>query len=123
MTTDANVTKLSRVVIAVPGDTLTSLARDHYNDESFADDLARVNGMAVSAILVAGTKVKIPHKAALRREKQLQLGTTLAPIDAPMLAPVISEAQRPWWLKPQVWIAAGIGGAILWTIWRMRRRA
>lgn len=114
METEPNIAFFSRTHVVMPGDTLKTLAKQYYDDESLAADLANVNGIAEHAILTAGSKIKIPHKAKLRRPLVKQLGdinTDNPQTPQTQVDTITVTAEKPWYLKPTTWIlfAAGFG--------------
>jgi LysM repeat protein len=110
---DRVVSRISRIVVVKPGDTLQTLAREHYEDESLAADLARVNGTAINAILIAGSKVKLPHRSRLRAPiAKRELGAT----PETEIETVTVTAQETWW-RPYTPIIAGLlGFGLAWIL-------
>lgn len=110
--TEKTVSQLSRVIVVKPGDTLSSIAAQFYDDESLCDALANANGIARSAILTAGTKIKVPHRASFAKKRlphhpNHKLGAVGEP-----LTEVTVTGIEPWYLNKNFWMGMA-GGAFL----------
>lgn len=119
---EKTVSPMRRTVIVKPGDTLQSIAAHFYGDDALASELARVNGIAVSAILTAGENVRVPHRAQLRRPALThQVGAL--PTDVPVFEPapgqlpeVVATGVKPWWMNKTLWIGAAAGVALAFVL-------
>lgn len=104
---DSKVSYFMRTHTVIPGDTLQTIAVEHYGDDSFAADLARANGIAVHGILTAGSEIKVPNKARLRRALTSRIaGVGDAASDMPE---IVVTGNKPWYLQPSIWVAACVG--------------
>lgn len=131
---DADGEKISnmvRTVVVKPGDTLTSIAAQFYDDESLAADLANINGIATSAILTIGKRIKVPHRAIFTR-KRLPYRAAVAGLgDDPVVidpsvqsgVPLVTvTASRPWYLQTQTWVIVGVGAVLAYILLQQKKK-
>jgi LysM repeat protein len=119
---EKNVSQMQRIVIIKPGDTLSSIAAQYYGDERLADDLARVNGIAINAILTVGTKVRVPRRVTFERKRlahQPGLGDTATdfpPSSGELPTMTMTAAPAAWYQMPSIWVALGVGAVLAYLL-------
>lgn len=107
-----------RVHVVAPNDTLASISKTFYNDEKYADDLARVNGIAPNAILLIGKKIKVPPLAKLSQpivQRLPALGDASA-TDFTADNTVTVSATKPFYLNPLFYAGVIAGGGLAYLL-------
>lgn len=116
-----------RTVVVNEGDTLATLAQRYYGDAALASFLAKTNGIAISAILTVGEKIRVPRRQSVQSVQRLPNPQGMAGVatDVPMGQPPVGPdglttitvtGQAPWWQDQKLWMGVAIGGALAWLL-------
>lgn len=106
----------TRVHSVAPNDTLATIAKNFYGDEKFADDLARVNGVASNAILTIGRRIKVPPLAKLTQPIVQRIGALADGNDFPVQDTPPIVATRPFYMNPMFYAGLTAGAALAYIL-------